>query len=82
MWSVYRDVSAKYGSVARIGPNELLTDDPELIRRLSSTRAGYKRSSWYEPNRLDPYEHSMFSLRDNVAHDRLKGMTAGGYSGR
>ncbi|KAJ9144220.1 Cytochrome p450 [Pleurostoma richardsiae] len=82
MWSIYRDVSAKYGPVARIGPNELVTDDPDIIRRLSSTRSQYRRSSWYDPNRLDPYEHSMFSLRDNAAHDKLKSQTAPGYSGK
>jgi len=82
MWAVYRDVSARYGSITRIGPNELITDDPALIRRLSATVHQYRRSSWYAANRLDPYEDSMFSLRDNAAHDRLKGLTAPGYAGR
>jgi len=86
MWRIYYDVSRTYpGGVVRVGPRELVTDDPALIRRLSATTSKdkqYSRSSWYEPNRLDPYEHSMFSLRDNAAHDRLKAKTAAAYSGR
>ncbi|CAK7213066.1 hypothetical protein SBRCBS47491_001676 [Sporothrix bragantina] len=84
MWEIYyKDATLKYGSVVRIGPSELLTSDPALIRRLSATRQPqYRRSDWYNPNRLDPYEHSMFSLRDDVAHDRLKARTAAAYAGR
>ncbi|OAA66530.1 cytochrome P450 [Niveomyces insectorum RCEF 264] len=79
----YRDATLRYGPVARIGPIDLITSDPVLIRRLSATRTPqYRRSSWYEPNRLDPYEHSMFSLRDDAAHDRLKMRTAAAYAGR
>lgn len=84
MWEIYyREATLRYGSVVRIGPAELLTSDPALIRRLSATRQPqYRRSSWYDPNRLDPYEHSMFSLRDDAAHDRLKARTAAAYAGR
>jgi hypothetical protein len=82
MWEIYRDVSAKYGSLARIGPNELITDDPEVVRRISSARSTYTRSSWYALNRLDPYEDSMFSLRNTAAHDKLKAKTAAAYSGK
>lgn len=84
MWDIYyRQASLRYGDVVRIGPRELLTSDPELVRRLSATRQPqYRRSDWYNPNRLDPYEHSMFSLRDDAAHDRLKARTAAAYAGR
>lgn len=82
MWQVYRDASAKYGSVVRIGPNELITDDYDVIRRISGARSQYTRSSWYALNRLDPYEDSMFSLRSTVAHDKLKAKTAAAYSGK
>jgi hypothetical protein len=82
MWEIYRDVSRTYGSVARIGPNELITDDPEFLRRMSAARSTYIRSSWYELNRPDPYEHSMFSLRNTAAHDKLKAKTAAAYGGK
>lgn len=82
MWEVYRDASAKYGPVVRIGPNELITDDPEILRRTSGARSRYTRSSWYALNRLDPYEDSMFSLMSTSAHDKLKARTAAAYGGK
>ena len=33
------------GSLARIGPNELVTDDPELLRRMMAVRSEYSRGS-------------------------------------
>lgn len=33
------------GSLARIGPNELVTDDPELLRRMMAVRSDYSRGS-------------------------------------
>lgn len=31
------------GSLARIGPNELVTDDPEVLRRMMAVRSAYER---------------------------------------
>lgn len=40
------EINDRYGSLARIGPNDLLRDDPELIRRMSAVRSTYKRRVW------------------------------------
>lgn len=40
---VYRDMYKKYGPLFRVGPNELSTDDPEVIRRINATRHSYGR---------------------------------------
>lgn len=82
MWEIYRDASAGYGSVVRIGPNELATDDPEILRRVAGARSKYTRSNWYALNRLDPYDDSMFSLLSTSAHDKLKAQTAAAYGGK
>ncbi|TPX14017.1 uncharacterized protein E0L32_000411 [Thyridium curvatum] len=81
-WKYWRDASARYGPLVRVGPNELITDDVELLRRMSGARSRYTRSQWYALNRLDPYEDSMFSHRDTATHDRLKAQTAAAYSGK
>ncbi|KAK4102298.1 cytochrome P450 monooxygenase [Parathielavia hyrcaniae] len=79
---------AQYGtgtglsSTIRIGPNELLTSDPDVIRRTSAARSHYTRSAWYKTVGVDPYHDSMFSTLDTAAHDRLKAQTAPGYAGR
>lgn len=40
---IYRDMYKKYGPLIRVGPNELSTDDPELIRRMNGARSSYGR---------------------------------------
>ena len=82
MWEVYKDINKQYGPLARIGPNVLLTDDPDIIRRMSAVRSPYRRSGWYGAMKLNPYEDSMFSMRDTAAHDKLKHRCAAGYAGK
>jgi hypothetical protein len=38
------ELNEKYGPLVRIGPNELATDDPEVIRRMMAIRSGYTRA--------------------------------------
>ncbi|KAK4184486.1 Pisatin demethylase [Podospora australis] len=71
-----------YGSTVRMGPNELLTTDPALIKRTSAARAKYTRSSWYKLNRLDPYDDAMLTTLDTKKHDDIKARTAPGYAGK
>lgn len=69
-------------STIRIGPNELLTSDPDVIRRTSAARSRYTRSTWYKLNTADPYADAMFNTLDTTTHDRIKAQTAPGYAGR
>ncbi|KAK3312760.1 pisatin demethylase [Apodospora peruviana] len=76
------DVTKKYGSIARIGPNVLLTDDPDLLRRMWAVRSDYKRSRWYKSLRLNPKRDSVVSTIDEELHNTLRAKLAAGYSGR
>jgi len=79
---ILANVSAKYGSLARIGPNELLTNDPELIRKMNAPRSGYKRPDKYIGARLEPGKDHIISVRDDFHHSELRRKMASGYSGR
>ncbi|KAF7541948.1 hypothetical protein G7054_g352 [Neopestalotiopsis clavispora] len=79
---LYRNITDKYGHLARIGPNDLVTDDPEVIRRMSAARSPYGRSDWYQPLRMNPHEDSLFSMQDTAAHDKLKAQLSFGYGGK
>ncbi|KAK1752595.1 cytochrome P450 [Echria macrotheca] len=72
----------KYGSVVRIGPNYVLTDDPAALRRISGARSTYGRDAWWTGVRIDPRQDNMLTTMDVAAHDRLKAQTAAGYGGR
>lgn len=66
------------GSVARVGPNDLVTSDPELIKRMLNVRTPYKRSVWYNSMRLDPGKDNVISQRDDAIHGNLRTRMAPG----
>ncbi|KAK0634141.1 cytochrome P450 [Immersiella caudata] len=72
----------KYGTVVRIAPNYVLTDDPVALRRISGARSTYGRDAWWTSLRIDPRQDNMLTTIDTAAHDRLKAKTANGYNGR
>lgn len=70
------------GDIARVGPNDLITSDPELMRRMLNVRTRYKRSDWYDGMRLDPTKDNVLSQRDDDLHARTRSKMAAGYSGK
>lgn len=75
-------INKKYGPLARIGPNDVVTNDPEVVRRMNGARSTYVRSSWYRSLKMDPYHDSLSSIRDTKAHDKLKAKLSFGYGGK
>lgn len=82
----WAEAEAQYGtgssSTVRIGPNELLTSDPDVIRRTSATRSKYTRSAWYKMSTVDPNHDAMLNVLDTAKHDKIKAQTAPGYAGK
>ncbi|RYO81973.1 hypothetical protein DL766_003474 [Monosporascus sp. MC13-8B] len=78
---VHRELNRKH-KLVRIGPNELLTDDPDIIRKISSARSGYERDSWYITGRFNPYHDNMFTVLQPAEHTKFKSRTLHAYSGR
>ncbi|KAF4461893.1 pisatin demethylase, partial [Fusarium albosuccineum] len=66
----------------RVGPNELITDDPEVLREVSGTKSAYAKTEWYKGNRFNPYHDPMFLITDPAEHDRAKAKLSPAYSGR
>jgi hypothetical protein len=42
-------LTVRIGSLVRVGPNELVTDDPEVLRRMMAVRSGYTRGPCERP---------------------------------
>lgn len=76
------DVNKTYGPIARIGPNHLLTDDPQLVRRILAARSHYTRGPWFDSIRIDPQTTNIVSERDTGKHNHLRHQMSGGYGGR
>ncbi|KAK1638423.1 BcABA1, cytochrome P450 monooxygenase [Colletotrichum phormii] len=80
---LYRTLNTRLASrLVRVGPNELLTDDPSVLRRINAVRSDYGKDSWYFSSRFNPYQETMFTTLDKEGHDRMKAKTAAAYAGR
>ena len=81
-YDIHHELCKKYGSLVRVGPNELTTDDPEVIRRMSAARSTWTRDPWNTGARFNPYHDNIFTIMDNVAHDKMKAKIGGAFAGR
>ncbi|KAM0205756.1 hypothetical protein ACHAQD_012578 [Fusarium lateritium] len=48
------DVNTQYGLTARVGPNHLVTSDPELSRKILAVGSKWRRAPWFDAIRIDP----------------------------
>ncbi|KAH8205388.1 hypothetical protein TruAng_000467 [Truncatella angustata] len=71
----------KYGSIVRTGPRYIVTDDPEILRRINGARSSYPRDAWYKAIRTEQHDN-MGTIIDTARHDRLKAKLLHGYNGR
>lgn len=76
------EVNQKYGSLARIGPNHLITDDPEFTRKILAARSRYTRGPWFDSIKIDPHVPNIVSERHPGRHNHLRHQMAGGYAGK
>lgn len=79
---IHRDLHKKHGPLVRIGPNEILTDDPEILKKISSARNSYSRDEWYLTGRFNPYHDNIFTLLEPRVHKRAKARIIPAYNGR
>ncbi|KAK2051772.1 cytochrome P450 [Colletotrichum caudatum] len=78
----FYDAYEKYGPLVRVGPRDLVTSDPDLMKRMLGVRTKFKRSDWYDAMRLDPGRDNVLSTRDDALHAELRSKMAAGYSGK
>ncbi|KAJ4386000.1 Cytochrome P450 monooxygenase aba1 [Gnomoniopsis smithogilvyi] len=79
---VHRELHKKYGPLVRIAPNYVITDEPHIIKSISSARSGYHRDDWYTTGRFNPWRDNLFSRTDPAIHSKAKLRLAGSYNGR
>jgi hypothetical protein len=76
----YHEMGKRYGSLVRVGPNELITDDPDILRRMMAARSPYTRGPWYEAFRVDPSRDNVLTLRDDHLHNARRAKILPGVS--
>ncbi|KAI0860189.1 cytochrome P450 [Xylaria cubensis] len=77
-----RHVAEEYGSLARIGPNELLSTDPDVLRMISAVRSPYTKGVFYETGRVTPGEDTIVSLRNDEEHRALRAKMGTAFGGK
>lgn len=68
------------GNLTRIGPNDLVTNDPTIIRRMSAVRSPYTRSDWYNATAFSHTLNHVFCERDEERHVDLRNKLIPGVS--
>ncbi|KAK0649132.1 cytochrome P450 [Cercophora newfieldiana] len=76
------DDYANGGPLVRVAPNHVVTNDPEILRRIASARTRYTRDAWFKGTRFHREYDNVASIPGNEEHDRLKAKFASGYNGR
>lgn len=66
------------GSIARVGPNTLVTSSPDLIMRMSAARSLYSKGDWYAGTRVPPGQDNIFSQQDDEKLARRRAQMADG----
>ena len=60
------------GHLVRIGPNDLVTDDGEILRKVNGVRSPYTRSEWYSATAFSHDLNHAFCERDDLRHTELR----------
>lgn len=68
----YINVFTQLGHLTRIGPNDLVTDDPQIIRKISAVRSPYTRSDWYNATAFSHSLNHVFCERNEERHVELR----------
>ncbi|KAI1209848.1 cytochrome P450 [Annulohypoxylon truncatum] len=71
----------QHGKLFRIGPNQLLTTDVDVIRRMAHSKSAYTRAPFYQTFRFIPTQDNSFSLIDDHEHTRRRTNLGPGYIG-
>ncbi|CAJ2512418.1 Uu.00g054330.m01.CDS01 [Anthostomella pinea] len=76
-----KDVGDQYGDLFRIGPNQLMTTDVNIVRRMAHPKSSYTRGPFYQTFRFHPTQDHSFSLLDDEEHIRRRTNLGPGYTG-
>ncbi|KAL7628983.1 hypothetical protein AAE478_000501 [Parahypoxylon ruwenzoriense] len=76
-----RKLGDRYGDLFRIGPNQLMTTDVDIIRRMAHPKSKYSRGPFYQTFRFNPTQDHTFSLLDDQEHIRRRTILGPGYTG-
>jgi hypothetical protein len=67
------------GSIARIGPDTVVTCDEDLFRKMNAYRGStYTKGNWYKAFKFDADQENLFSQIDEEKHMNLRNRVTAG----
>ena len=69
------------GDLFRIGPNQVITTDADVIRRIAHPKSAYNKSPFYQTFTFVPTQDNTFSLLDETEHSRRRTLFGPSYTG-
>ncbi|KAI1098302.1 cytochrome P450 [Jackrogersella minutella] len=75
------DLGDRYGDLFRVGPNQLLTTDVNIVRRMAHPKSAYTKGPFYQTFRFNPTQDNSFSLINEQEHTQLRTRLGPGYTG-
>ena len=70
------------GSPVRISPDKILTNDPNILRHMSTPRSNFRRGTFYDAFSHQPPLKNVLSQKDEKLHNVLRAKLIRGYSGK
>ncbi|KAM3533367.1 hypothetical protein MY4038_003374, partial [Beauveria bassiana] len=67
-----KEATDRYGPLVRIGPNQLVSSDPEVLRRMSAVRGNYVKARFYKAARVVPGVDNVVSALDEDKHKTMR----------
>jgi len=72
-YTVYGTTDCSLGSIARIGPDTVVTCDEDLFRKMNAYRGStYTKGNWYKAFKFDADQENVFSQIDEQKHVNLR----------
>ncbi|KAK3317287.1 cytochrome P450 [Cercophora scortea] len=78
----WKDLAEEYGPLVRIGPNEVLCTDGEVLRRILAVRSAYRKDDWYMAGRTHSDHDNILSMRDKELRKERKKKIMPAYIGK
>ncbi|KAM3509266.1 hypothetical protein MY10362_000706 [Beauveria mimosiformis] len=69
---ILKEATDQYGPLVRIGPNQLVSSDPEVLRRMSAVRGNYIKARFYKAARIVPGVDNVVSALDEDKHKAMR----------